>query len=107
MTESGESGGKFARPLKFLASLAIFSSIYTVLQWPASTGNAHWSEWFVYYFSPAFSISGIFCLIAYIFQRVQVKKGKRDQIKLPLTSIFWIVTAFLSFGLAGTLIHGS
>ena len=106
MTDSVQNSGKFSRPLKFLASLAVFSSIYTLLQWPASTGNAHWSEWFVYYFSPAFSLSGISCLIAYIFQRVQVRNGKRDQIKLPLTSIFWIVIAFLSFGLVDTLIHG-
>jgi len=93
------------RTLKFLGALTLIASIYTILRWPADTGQAHWSEWFAFYFFPAFAYAGILVLLFYVVQRFQVARGSREVVRLPLAGIFWSVTLFMAVGLIGRLTH--
>ncbi len=91
------------RTLKFIGALTVVASVYTFMRWPAETGRAHWSEWFAFYFFPSFTYAGILVLLFYIAQRVQVARGSRQQVRLPLFGIFWGVTIFMVLGLVGRL----
>lgn len=87
------------RTVKFLAALAVLATLNTLLRWPANTGRAHWSEWFVFYFSPAFTYAGILLLAFYVVQRIQLASGARQSVRLPLVGIFLAVAIFMSVGL--------
>ena len=93
------------RTLKFLGALTVVASVYTLVRWPADTGQAHWSEWFAFYFFPAFAYAGILVLLFYGVQRFQVARGSREVVRLPLVGIFWTVAVFMAVGLLGRVTH--
>ena len=93
------------RTIKFLAALTVVASAYTFVRWPADTGQAHWSEWFAFYFFPAFVYAGILVLLFFVAQRLQVARGKREVVRLPLAGIFWTVTVFMAVGFLGRILR--
>lgn len=94
-----------SRTLKFLAALVMVASVNTLLSWPADTGRAHWSEWFVFYFFPPFGYASILVLLFYVGQKVQIARSSRQVVRLPLVGIFWCVTGFVALSLIGLLTH--
>ena len=92
------------RTVKFLSALTVLAALNTLLRWPANTGRAHWSEWFVFYFSPAFTYAAIVALVIYVVQRIQIARGTRQSVHLPLVGIFLSVAIFMAIGLVGRLL---
>lgn len=94
------------RTLVFLAAITLLSAVVTFLRWPTDTGNAHWSEWLVFYGFPPFAYAFIFAAILYTVQKWRVSRGEREQVRLPLVGIWVAVLIFTGIGTVGALLRG-
>jgi hypothetical protein len=97
---NSDSAPLWRRRAYFCAALAAMGVINALVRMPASMGNAHWSEWFAFYFTPPIFWGLVIGLVCWAVIPAPPGGRKRD-VRLPLRGIALtagILTALAYFG---------
>lgn len=58
------------RRTAFAGALAALAAANVALHWPRDLGQAHWSEWVVFYATPPLVWAGLAAALAFVIKRI-------------------------------------